>query len=88
LLLLIRPRIISLAPRLFVAVSRKKGESVPGTMASVQERNPDATVYVGELDQRVTEPLLWELFLQVGPVGEFELRYYLFFRGRISYRRW
>jgi len=35
----------------------------------VQERNPDATVYVGDIDQRVTEPLLWELFLQVGPVG-------------------
>ena len=33
---------------------------------------PDATVYVGGLDERVTEPLLWELFLQAGPVGECE----------------
>jgi hypothetical protein len=35
----------------------------------VQERNQDATVYVGDIDQQVTEPLLWELMLQGGPVG-------------------
>eukprot|EP01114_Cavostelium_apophysatum_P016552 TRINITY_DN4731_c0_g1_i2.p1 TRINITY_DN4731_c0_g1~~TRINITY_DN4731_c0_g1_i2.p1 ORF type:complete len:261 (-),score=58.69 TRINITY_DN4731_c0_g1_i2:798-1580(-) len=34
----------------------------------VQERNQDATVYVGDLDQQVTESLLWELMLQAGPV--------------------
>jgi len=34
----------------------------------VQERNQDATLYVGDLDQQVTEPLLWELMLQAGPV--------------------
>uniref|UniRef100_A0A4W5KS75 Splicing factor 3b, subunit 4 n=1 Tax=Hucho hucho TaxID=62062 RepID=A0A4W5KS75_9TELE len=28
----------------------------------------DATVYVGGLDEKVAEPLLWELFLQAGPV--------------------
>ena len=28
----------------------------------------DATVYVGGLDEKVTEPLLWELFLQAGVV--------------------
>lgn len=28
----------------------------------------DATVYVGGLDEKVSEPLLWELFLQAGPV--------------------
>ena len=28
----------------------------------------DATVYVGGLDEKVTEPLLWELFLQTGVV--------------------
>ena len=33
------------------------------------ERNQDATVYVGNLDSTgVTEELLWELFLQAGPV--------------------
>lgn len=31
-------------------------------------RRPDATVYVGGLDEKVSEPLLWELFLQAGPV--------------------
>lgn len=34
-----------------------------------QERNQDATVYVGDLDTQVNEALLWELFLQAGPVG-------------------
>jgi RNA recognition motif-containing protein len=33
------------------------------------ERNQDATLFVGELDAQVTESLLWELFLQAGPVG-------------------
>ncbi|XP_038078820.1 splicing factor 3B subunit 4-like [Patiria miniata] len=33
-----------------------------------QERNQDATVYVGGLDEKVSEALLWELFLQAGPV--------------------
>ena len=33
------------------------------------ERNQDATLFVGELESQVDEPLLWELFLQAGPVG-------------------
>uniref|UniRef100_A0A3Q0SL95 Splicing factor 3B subunit 4 n=1 Tax=Amphilophus citrinellus TaxID=61819 RepID=A0A3Q0SL95_AMPCI len=33
----------------------------------ISERN-QATVYVGGLDEKVSEPLLWELFLQAGPV--------------------
>eukprot|EP00976_Prorocentrum_cordatum_P010084 202272-Prorocentrum_minimum.AAC.1 len=33
-----------------------------------QERNQEATVYVGNLDPQVTEELLWELFIQAGPV--------------------
>jgi splicing factor 3B subunit 4 len=32
------------------------------------ERNQEATVYAGNLDPSVTEELVWELFLQVGPV--------------------
>ncbi|KAL0350335.1 UNVERIFIED_CONTAM: Splicing factor 3B subunit [Sesamum radiatum] len=32
------------------------------------ERNQDATVYVGNLDAKVSEELLWELFVQAGPV--------------------
>lgn len=32
------------------------------------ERNPNATLYVGNLDPQVSEPLLYELFIQVGPV--------------------
>ncbi|KAG8384033.1 hypothetical protein BUALT_Bualt04G0076400 [Buddleja alternifolia] len=32
------------------------------------ERNQDATVYVGNLETKVSEELLWELFVQAGPV--------------------
>lgn len=35
----------------------------------VCERNQDATIYVGGLDERVNESILWELFVQAGPVG-------------------
>jgi len=34
----------------------------------VAERNQDATIYVGGLDEKVNESLLWELFVQAGPV--------------------
>lgn len=34
----------------------------------LDDRNQDATVYVGNLDEKVTETILWELFLQGGPV--------------------
>ncbi|KAJ7382375.1 Splicing factor 3B subunit 4 [Desmophyllum pertusum] len=34
----------------------------------IAERNQDATIYVGGLDEKVSETLLWELFLQGGPV--------------------
>jgi RNA recognition motif-containing protein len=30
----------------------------------------DATIYVGGLDDKVSESILWELFLQAGPVGK------------------
>lgn len=33
------------------------------------ERNQEASVYVGNLDERVNEGLVWELMLQAGPVG-------------------
>jgi RNA recognition motif-containing protein len=33
-----------------------------------EDRNQEATLYVANLDEKVTEPLLWELFIQAGPV--------------------
>jgi splicing factor 3B subunit 4 len=36
--------------------------------AAIEQRNQDATCYVGNLDEKVHEELLWELMLQVGPV--------------------
>ncbi|GMF18058.1 unnamed protein product [Phytophthora lilii] len=36
--------------------------------AAIEQRNQDATVYVGNLDDRVSEELLWELMLQAGSV--------------------
>jgi len=29
----------------------------------------DATIYVGGLDEKVSDTLMWELFVQAGPVG-------------------
>lgn len=37
-------------------------------MTAIQERNQDATVYCGNVDDKASEALLWELFLQSGPV--------------------
>lgn len=39
-----------------------------GTLAHSHQQNPDATLYIGNLDERVNEPLLWELFIQMGVV--------------------
>ena len=36
---------------------------------ALEQRNSAATCYVGGLEARVTEELLWELFTQVGPVA-------------------
>lgn len=38
------------------------------TSAPIEERNQDATIYVGGLDEKVSDSILWELFLQAGPV--------------------
>lgn len=38
-------------------------------MAQQDYQNTDCTVYVGDLDQLVSEAILWELMLQAGPVG-------------------
>jgi splicing factor 3B subunit 4 len=37
------------------------------------ERNQDATVYVGNLDGKVDEEILWELFVQCGPLASVTL---------------
>ncbi|KAJ1657740.1 Spliceosome-associated protein 49 [Dispira simplex] len=37
-------------------------------MANVQERNQDATVYIGNIDDQCTDDLIWELMVQAGPV--------------------
>ncbi|KAL7749901.1 Spliceosome-associated protein 49 [Sorochytrium milnesiophthora] len=37
-------------------------------MAANQERNQEATVYIGNLDENVTDALIWELMVQCGPV--------------------
>lgn len=37
-------------------------------MLPINERNQDATLYVGGLEEQCTEAILWELFTQAGPV--------------------
>eukprot|EP00792_Barthelona_sp_PAP020_P010713 TRINITY_DN432_c0_g1_i1.p1 TRINITY_DN432_c0_g1~~TRINITY_DN432_c0_g1_i1.p1 ORF type:complete len:204 (+),score=64.83 TRINITY_DN432_c0_g1_i1:54-665(+) len=38
------------------------------SILGIVEKNNDSSVYVGNLDPNVTEELLWELMIQVGPV--------------------
>lgn len=38
-----------------------------------QDRNQEATVYVGNLDVQLSEETVWELFIQAGPLGKLEL---------------
>ncbi|BGP46233.1 Spliceosome-associated protein 49 [Rhodotorula kratochvilovae] len=40
---------------------------------SREDRNSAATVYIGNLDERVTDALVWELMLQAGPVANVHL---------------
>jgi len=42
-------------------------------VAQVYERNQDATCYVGNLDTKVDDELLWELMIQAGPVQSLSL---------------
>lgn len=43
------------------------GSSLPD-ISPLYERNQEATLYVGNLDGRVDEDILWELFTQCGVV--------------------
>jgi len=40
----------------------------PPSLTFLFERNQEATCYLGNLDLRVTDDILWELFIQCGPV--------------------
>lgn len=42
--------------------------SYSSSLALLFERNQEATIYVGNIDQKVSEEILWELFTQCGPV--------------------
>lgn len=37
----------------------------------------DATIYVGGLDEKVSDTLMWELFVQAGPVGKILWQYFI-----------
>lgn len=41
---------------------------LPPSLTSLFERNQEATCYIGNLDLRVTDEILWELFIQCGPI--------------------
>lgn len=38
-------------------------------MLAQEQRNQECTCYIGDLDLKVDESLLWELMLQAGPIG-------------------
>jgi splicing factor 3B subunit 4 len=39
-----------------------------GSLFLHDERNQDATIYIGNIDEKTQDSLIWELMLQVGPV--------------------
>lgn len=41
---------------------------IPVSILGVQEKNQEASVYIGNLDEKVNESLIWEIMLQAGPV--------------------
>lgn len=51
-----------------VLLSGDSGSSLAMAAGLISEWNQDATMYVGGLDEKVSKPLLWGLFLQAGPV--------------------
>lgn len=44
------------------------GSNPTGSAPTTIVKNQDATCYVGNLEERVTDSIIWELFLQVAPV--------------------
>jgi len=51
-----------------MATTEPVATEVPATETSAPMTSPNASLYVGELDQSITEAILFELFNQVGPV--------------------
>lgn len=47
-------------------ISAGVGANLIGIHAS--DRNQEATVYVGNIDPQVSEEIVWEVFVQAGPV--------------------
>lgn len=46
---------------------------LPPSLTHLFERNAEATIYVGNIDPRVTDEILWELFVQIGQVTNINL---------------
>jgi len=44
-----------------------------GGIQQIFERNQEATIYVGNLDPKIDEEVLWELMVQCGPVANLHL---------------
>lgn len=42
--------------------------ALAGVVPPLFERNQEATIYIGNLDMKVTDDVVWELFTQCGPV--------------------
>lgn len=60
-------------------ITASAGSNLIGVHA--QDRNQEATCYVGNIDPQANEEIIWELCVQAGPVGEYRL---LGLRGGMS----
>ena len=54
-------------PFLYILII-KMSLAMAGVVPPLYERNQEATIYIGNLDQKVTDDIVWELFIQCGPV--------------------
>jgi RNA recognition motif-containing protein len=52
----------------YVIISNPRMENLFANYSTVREQDKEATVYIGNIDERVTDSLIWELMLQAGRI--------------------
>ncbi|CAG8455798.1 2182_t:CDS:10 [Ambispora leptoticha] len=57
----------STLPTTIATTTNNSNDKSSSNKKPTEERNQEATVYIGNLDERCTEALIWELMLQAGP---------------------
>merc|ERR1712224_594196 len=56
-----------------MGAARGRKTMAAATITQVYERNQEATIYVGNIDPKIDDEILWELMVQCGPVANVHL---------------